>query len=49
MKIKGFTLFELIVTMSLFLSITLIGIASYTYLIERNEKQTIIDEIRTAI
>ncbi|KTD68091.1 MULTISPECIES: GspH/FimT family pseudopilin [Legionella] len=49
MKIKGFTLLELLIAMTLFLGLSIIGIASYTYFINKNEQQTIIDELRTAI
>ncbi|CAM2894523.1 Tfp type 4 fimbrial pilin related signal peptide protein domain [Legionella steigerwaltii] len=49
MKIKGFTLLELLITITLFIGLSIIGIASYTYFINKNERQTIIDELRTAI
>ena len=49
MKIKGFTLLELLITMFLFIILSFIGIASYSYLLNKNEQQTIIDELRTAI
>lgn len=49
MKIKGFTLLELLITMTLFISLSIIGIGSYTYFLKKNEQKTIIDELRTAI
>ncbi|KTC79708.1 GspH/FimT family pseudopilin [Legionella cherrii] len=49
MKSKGFTLLELVITMALFIGLSLLGIASYTYFINKNEQQTIIDELRAAI
>ncbi|KTC89028.1 pilus assembly protein [Fluoribacter dumoffii] len=49
MKIKGFTFLELLITMTLFIGLSTIGIASYTYFINKNEQQTLIDELRIAI
>ena len=49
MKIKGFTLLELVITIALFIGLSLLGIASYSYFINKNEQQTIIDELRAAI
>ncbi|WP_131794702.1 GspH/FimT family pseudopilin [Fluoribacter gormanii] len=49
MKIKGFTLLELLITMSVFIGLSIIGIGSYTYFVKKNEEKTIIDELRTAV
>ncbi|PWY55986.1 pilus assembly protein [Legionella qingyii] len=49
MKINGFTLLELLITMSVFIGLSIIGIGSYTYFVKKNEQKTIIDELRTAI
>ncbi|MCE0723903.1 MULTISPECIES: GspH/FimT family pseudopilin [Legionella] len=49
MKVKGFTLLELMITMFLFLSLSIVGIGSYTYFMKKNEQKTFIDELRTAI
>lgn len=49
MKIKGFTLMELLITISVFVVLSIIGIASYAYLLQKNEQQTIVDALRTAI
>lgn len=49
MKVKGFTLLELVITMSLFLSLSIVGIGSYVYFMKKNEQKTFIDELRTAI
>ncbi|STY29418.1 Tfp type 4 fimbrial pilin related signal peptide protein domain [Legionella wadsworthii] len=49
MKIKGLTLIELLVTSSLLLSLSIIGISSYFYFMKKNEQNALIDEIRTAV
>ncbi|QMT60437.1 GspH/FimT family pseudopilin [Legionella sp. PC997] len=49
MNIKGFTLLELLITMAVFIGLSVIGIGSYTYFLKKNEQKTIIDELRTAI
>ncbi|HHF7365294.1 TPA: GspH/FimT family pseudopilin [Legionella bozemanae] len=49
MKVKGFTLLELLITMALFLSLSIVGIGSYTYFIRKNEQKVLIDELRTVI
>ncbi|KTD41179.1 GspH/FimT family pseudopilin [Legionella parisiensis] len=49
MKVKGFTLLELVITMSLFLGLSMVGIGSYTYFMRKNEQKALIDELRTAI
>lgn len=49
MKLKGFSLIELLVILTIITTLTLIGITSYSYLIHKNERQTLVDEIRTAI
>jgi Tfp pilus assembly protein FimT len=49
MKMRGFTLLELLITSSLLISLSLIGVASYTYLLKKNEQQTLIDGLRSAI
>lgn len=49
MKVKGFTLFELLITISLLLSLSIVGIGSYTYFMRKNEQKALIDELRTAI
>ncbi len=49
MKLKGFTLLELLITMMLFLGLSLIAIASYSYFLHKNERQTFIDEIKNSI
>lgn len=49
MKIKGFTLLELLICISISALLITIGIVSYTSLIEKNELNIIEDELRTAI
>jgi Tfp pilus assembly protein FimT len=49
MKIKGITLLELLVTMLLLFGLSIIAIASYAYLLQKNEQQVIIDELKSAI
>ncbi|MDR3442361.1 MAG: GspH/FimT family pseudopilin [Legionella sp.] len=49
MKLKGFTLIELMITVVVVAVLSTIGIASYTYLLRKNEQQTILDELRTAV
>lgn len=46
---KGFTLLELLITTILLAALSTMGLASYTYLIQRNEQQTIIDELKVAV
>jgi Tfp pilus assembly protein FimT len=48
-KIIGFTLLELLITMAVFVGLSIIGIGSYNYFIQNNEQHIIIDELRTAI
>ncbi|MFT4058253.1 MAG: prepilin-type N-terminal cleavage/methylation domain-containing protein [Legionella sp.] len=49
MKNKGFTLLELVITMTLLILLTTLSIASYSYLVRNNEQQTIIDELSSAV
>jgi Tfp pilus assembly protein FimT len=49
MKIKGFTFLELLITLSIVMILSIIGIASYSSLIQKNELQVIEDELRVAI
>lgn len=49
MKIKGFTLLEVIVVLSLFICLSLFSINTLSLLREKNERQMIIDEIKMAI
>ncbi|WP_278043997.1 GspH/FimT family pseudopilin [Legionella santicrucis] len=45
----GFTLLELLITMTLFASLLIIGVSSYGYFTRKNEQQIIIDELRNAM
>ncbi|AUH72882.1 GspH/FimT family pseudopilin [Legionella sainthelensi] len=49
MKARGFTLLELLITMTLFASLLTISISSYSYFMRKNEQQIIIDELRNAM
>ena len=49
MKIKGFTLIEVLITLIFLAGLFLLSITSVSFLRYKNERQTIIDEIRTAI
>lgn len=49
MKIKGFTLIEVLITLIFLTGLFLLSIFSASFLTYKNERQTIIDEIRTAI
>jgi len=49
MKIKGFTLIELLITIVILVGLSSMGIASYAYLIRKNEQQMIIDQLKTAV
>jgi Tfp pilus assembly protein FimT len=49
MSIKGFTLLEVIFTLSLFICLSLFSINALSLLKEKNEKQMIIDELKMAI
>ena len=49
MSREGFTLIEMLFTMILFVGLTVIGLGSYFNFTKKNEQQTIIDELRTAI
>jgi prepilin-type N-terminal cleavage/methylation domain-containing protein len=49
MKIKGFTLIEVLITMIFLAGFFLLSITSISFVRYKNERQTIIDEIRTAI
>ncbi|KTC78671.1 Tfp type 4 fimbrial pilin related signal peptide protein domain [Legionella cincinnatiensis] len=40
---------ELLITMTLFASLLIIGVSSYSYFIQKNEQQIIIDELRNAV
>ncbi|WP_225316912.1 GspH/FimT family pseudopilin [Legionella longbeachae] len=48
-KATGFTLLELIITMTLFACLLIMGVSSYSYFLRKNEQQIIIDELRNAI
>lgn len=49
MKKKGFTLVELLISLVIFIGLSTLGIASYSYIVRKNEQQTIVDELRTAV
>lgn len=49
MKIKGFTLLELLITMSLLLVVSTLSVVSYSYLLRKNEQQVLIDELKIAL
>ncbi|MCL9684251.1 GspH/FimT family pseudopilin [Legionella maioricensis] len=49
MKIKGFTLIEVLITLIFLAGLSLLSISSASFLTYKNERQTLIDEIRTAI
>ncbi|MDR3501840.1 MAG: GspH/FimT family protein [Legionella sp.] len=49
MKLKGFTLLELLITMLLLLSLSLVAIASYSYFLRKNERQTLVDELKNSV
>jgi prepilin-type N-terminal cleavage/methylation domain-containing protein len=49
MKIKGFTLLELLITLVLLVTLSTLSVVSYSYLLRKNEQQTIVDELRTAV
>lgn len=49
MKIKGFTLFEVIVTLTLLICLSLFSINALSLFRETNEKQMIVDELKMAI
>ncbi len=49
LKFKGFTLIELIITLSVFSILALMSFSSTQLFISTNEEQIIIDEIRTAV
>ncbi|CAM4495004.1 MAG: hypothetical protein LEGION0403_FIIPPAGN_00522 [Legionella sp.] len=49
MKIKGFTLVELLVTMMLLLSLSLVAVASYSSFLSKNERQTLVDELKNSV
>jgi len=49
MKLKGFTLIEILFSLVLLAILSLIGIASSSYFIQKNEQQIIVDELRTVL
>lgn len=49
MKIKGFTLIEVLITLICFAGLSLLGIISASFLKDKHEQQIIVDEIQTAI
>ena len=49
MKLKGFTLLELLITMMLVLSLFLVAIASYSSFLRKNERKTLVDELKNAV
>ena len=49
MKLNGFTLVETLIILIMISILTLISVTSASFLIHKNERQTIVDEIRTAI
>ncbi|MGC1182206.1 GspH/FimT family protein [Legionella sp.] len=49
MKIKGFTLLELLIILALIACLSVLGTASYSYLLRKNEQQVLVDELRTAV
>ncbi|MFJ1267767.1 GspH/FimT family protein [Legionella lytica] len=49
MKLKGFTLLELLLTLMLLLSLSLVAVASYSSFLHKNERQTLIDELKNSI
>lgn len=49
MKIKGFTLIELVIVLAVLALLSLLSTGSSTQLISNNEKQAVIDDIRTLV
>jgi prepilin-type N-terminal cleavage/methylation domain-containing protein len=49
MKLKGFTLLELLITMVLLLSLSMVAIASYSYFLRKNERQMLVDELKNSV
>lgn len=49
MKIKGFTLIEVLIVLGILVGLILLSVGSSTQLISKNEQQTLIDDIRTVI
>lgn len=49
MKLKGFTLIEVLITLILLAGLSLLSFSSSSFLRHKNERQLIIDELRTAV
>lgn len=49
MKIKGFTLIEILITLICFVGLSLFSVISASFLKYKHEQQIIVDEIKTAI
>lgn len=49
MKIQGFTLIELVFTMTMVIMLVLISSVGLSYLHQKNEQQTIVDELKAAV
>lgn len=49
MNKNGFTLLESLITLIVVIGLITLGIASYSYIVRKNEQQTIVDELRTAV
>ncbi len=49
MRHKGFSLIELLVTLTFIAILALSSIGSFSYFVRKNEQQMILDELRTAV
>lgn len=49
MKIRGLTLLELVITLAIFTGLVLIGSKSFIFLTQKNERQILINNIKTAV
>lgn len=49
MKIKGFTLIELVITLAIITGLAVLGLISSYLIVKKNERQILIDEISNAV
>lgn len=49
MKIKGFTLIELVVTLAIISGLAALGLITSSFIVKKNERQILIDEISNAV